>query len=62
LGLLDALIDLVLFVAPAMALALHGPLGRIEPLLGLASIPAWLALPVAWQVRETRPLGLDHKY
>ena len=59
LGAFDAAIDLVLFVAPALALALYGPLGRIEPLLLLASIPAWLALPVAWRVRDTRPLVLD---
>jgi hypothetical protein len=49
----------VLFVAPALALALYGTLGRIEPLLLLAGIPAWLALPVAWRVRDTRPLVLD---
>ena len=59
LGAFDAAIDLVLFVAPALALALYGPLGQIEPLLLLASIPAWLALPVAWRVRDTRPLVLD---
>ena len=59
LGAFDAVIDLVLFVAPALALALYGPLGQIEPLLLLASIPAWLALLVAWRVRDTRPLVLD---
>jgi MFS family permease len=59
LGAFDAVIDLVLFVAPALALALYGTLGRIEPLLLLAGIPAWLALPVAWRVRDTRPLVLD---
>jgi len=59
LGAFDAVIDLVLFVAPASALALYGTLGRIEPLLLLAGIPAWLALPVAWRVRDTRPLVLD---
>jgi MFS family permease len=58
LGAFDAAIDLVLFVAPALALALYGPLGRIEPLLLLASIPAWFALPVAWRIRDTRPLAL----
>lgn len=59
LGAFDAVIDLVLFVAPALALALYGPLGRIEPLLLLASIPAWFGLPVTWRVRDTRPLVLD---
>ena len=58
LGAFDAVIDLVLFVAPALALALYGPLGRIEPLLLLASVPALVALPIAWRVRETRPLAL----
>jgi len=58
LGAFDAAIDLVLFVAPALALALYGLLGRIAPLLLLASVPAWIALPVAWQVRDTRPLAL----
>jgi MFS family permease len=58
LGAFDALIDLVIFVAPAVALSLYGPLGRIEPLLLLASIPAWLALAIAWRVQDTRPLAL----
>lgn len=58
LGAFDAAIDMVLFVAPALALALYGPLGRIEPLLVLASVPAWLAWPVAWRVGETRPLAV----
>lgn len=58
LGAFDAAIDLVLFAAPALALALYGPLGRIAPLLLLASAPAWIALPVAWRVRDTRPLAL----
>jgi MFS family permease len=58
LGAFDAAIDLVLFAAPALALALYGPLGRIEPLLVLASVPAWLALWVAWRLEETRPLAV----
>ena len=53
LGAFDAAIDLMLFAAPALALALHGPLGRIEPLLLLAAVPTLIALPVACQVRET---------
>ncbi len=57
LGAFDAAIDLVLFAAPALALALYGPLGGIEPLLLLAGVPALIALPVAWRVRETRPLA-----
>ncbi len=55
LGAFDALIDLVIFVAPALALSLYGPLGRIEPLLLLASVPAWLALAIAWRLQDTRP-------
>ena len=42
---------------------LYGLLGRLEPLLLLASVPASLALPVAWWVQDTRPLavGLDQR-
>jgi MFS family permease len=58
LGAFDAAIDMVLFVAPALALALYGPLGKIEPLFFLASVPAWLALWVAWRLKETRPLAV----
>ena len=50
-GVYDAAIDLVLFAAPA--LALYEPLGRIQPLLLLAGVPALLALPVSWRVQET---------
>jgi MFS family permease len=57
LGAFDAAIDLVLFVAPALALALYGLLKSIEPLLLIAAIPALLAWPVAWRVQETRPLA-----
>jgi len=57
LGAFDSAIDLVLFVAPALALALYGPLERIGPLFVLASVPAWLALPVAWRVQDTKPLA-----
>jgi DHA1 family bicyclomycin/chloramphenicol resistance-like MFS transporter len=58
LGAFDAAIDMVLFVAPALALALYGPLGRIEPLLVLASAPAWIALLAAWRLEETRPVAV----
>ncbi len=57
LGAFDVAIDLVLFVAPALALALYGHLKNIEPLLLIAAIPALIAWPVACQVRETRPLA-----
>lgn len=56
LGAFDAAIDLILFAAPAIALALYSPLGQIEPLLVLAGAPALVALPVAWRVNETKPL------
>lgn len=59
LGAFDAAIDLALFVAPALALALYGPLGRIEPLLLIAAIPALIAWPFACQVRETRLLASE---
>ncbi|MBC7260419.1 MAG: hypothetical protein H5T63_00270, partial [Chloroflexi bacterium] len=59
LGAFDAAIDLVLFIAPALALALYGPLGSIERLLLIAAIPALIAWPVACRVRETRPLATE---
>jgi len=59
LGAFDAAIDLMLFAAPAMALTLYGPFGRVEPLLMLAGVPALVALPVAWWVQETRPLAAE---
>lgn len=40
-------------VLPALALAPHGPLGRIETLLLLAGVLALLALPVAQRLHET---------
>lgn len=58
LGAFDAAIDMVLFGAPALALALYGALGRIEPLLILASVPACLAFWVAWRLDESRPLAV----
>jgi MFS family permease len=53
LGAFDTAIDLMIFVAPALALALYAPLERIEPLLLLACVPALVALLVSWRVRET---------
>ena len=53
LGAYDAAMDLALFLSPALALALYEPLGRMRPLLLLAGVPALLALPVSWRVRET---------
>ncbi len=55
MGAFDAAIDLLLFVAPALALALYKPLGSIDPLLLMASVPALMAFLVAWRVKETRP-------
>ena len=60
LGAYDAAIDLVLFMAPALALALYEPLGRIQPLLLLASVSALLALPVSWRVQETLSIKRAH--
>lgn len=54
LGAFDAAVDLLLFVAPAMALAAHRQIGRTDPLLLAAGLPALLALPVALFSRETR--------
>jgi MFS family permease len=55
LGAFDAAVDLLIFVAPALALAAHRQLGCMDPLLLLAGLPVLLALPVALVVRETRP-------
>jgi MFS family permease len=54
LGAFDALVDLLMFVAPALALAVHRQLGRTDPLLLAAGLPALLALPAALAVRETK--------
>nr|MBC7245791.1 MFS transporter [Chloroflexota bacterium] len=55
LGAFDAAIDLVLFIAPSLALAFYGFLGSMELLLLSAGIPALIAWPIAWRVQETRP-------
>lgn len=55
LGAFDALVDLLLFASPALALALHRQWGQIAPLFLLAGLPALVALPVALLVRETKP-------
>jgi MFS family permease len=54
LGAFDAAVDLLLFVAPALALAAYGQLGHIEPLILAAGLPALLALPVALRSAETK--------
>jgi len=53
LGAFDAAVDLLLFVSPALALALFQQLGRFDPLILGSGLPALLALPVALLVRET---------
>jgi MFS family permease len=55
LGAFDAAVDLLIFAAPAAALAVHRQLGRTDPLLLAAGLPALLALPVALMVSETKP-------
>ncbi|UCC63330.1 MAG: MFS transporter [Anaerolineae bacterium] len=54
LGAFDAAVDLLIFAAPAAALAVHRQLGRTDPLLLAAGLPALLALPVALVVSETK--------
>ncbi len=53
LGIFDATIDLVIFIAPLVAIAVSGWIGS-EGVLALAGLPALLALAVALRVRETR--------
>jgi len=54
LGTFDAAVDLLIFAAPAAALAVHRQLGRTDPLLLAAGLPALFALPVALMVSETK--------
>jgi DHA1 family multidrug resistance protein-like MFS transporter len=54
LGAFDATADLLIFAAPALALAAHQWLGCVDPLLLAAGLPALLALPVALGIRETK--------
>jgi MFS family permease len=54
LGAFDAAVDLLLFISPALALAVFRQLGRFDPLILGSGVLALLALPVALLVRETR--------
>jgi MFS family permease len=54
LGAFDAAVDLLLFLAPAVALAAYGQLGQVDPLILVAGLPALLALPVALRAGETK--------
>ena len=54
LGAFDAAVDLLIFVAPALAMVLHRQIGQVAPLLLMAGLPALLALPVALRVGETK--------
>lgn len=56
LGAFDAAVDLLLFAAPALALAVHRQLGHTDPLLLAAGLPALLALPVALVIGETKKI------
>ena len=57
LGAFDATVDLLMFVAPLLALAAHRQIGRVSPLLLVAGLPALLALPVAAATQETLRTG-----
>ena len=54
LGAFDAAVDLLIFVAPALAMLAHQQLGRTAPLFLIAGLPAGLAWPVALRMGETR--------
>jgi hypothetical protein len=47
-------VDLLMLVAPVVALAAHRQLGRVTPLLWAAGLPSLLALPMALIIKETR--------
>jgi len=53
LGAFDAAIDLVIFIAPLIAIAASGVIGT-EWVLVLAGLPALVAFPIALVTRETR--------
>ena len=54
LGAFDAAVDLLVFVAPALAMVIYRQLGHVAPLFLMAGLPALLALPVALSVGETK--------
>ena len=54
LGAFDAAVDLLIFAAPAVALAVYEQIGQVAPILLAAGLPALVALPVALTTRETR--------
>jgi MFS family permease len=56
LGAFDAAVDLLLFVAPAAAIAAHRCLGSESLLFLVSALPALVALPVAIVVGETKDL------
>ncbi len=53
LGAFDALMDLGIFVGPALALTLHRLVGAIDPILILAALPALAAWPAALIIQDT---------
>jgi MFS family permease len=55
LGSFDAMIDLVIFIAPLIAISASGVIGT-EWVIVLAALPALVALPIALATRETRIL------
>jgi MFS family permease len=59
LGAFDAAVDLLIFAAPALALAAYQQLGSESLLLLAAGLPALLALPVALATKETRAVSYE---
>jgi len=53
LGAFDAMIDLVIFVAPLIGITASGFIGS-DWVLTLAGLPALVAFPIALATRETR--------
>jgi len=53
LGSFDAVIDLVIFIAPLIAITASGAIGT-EWVLVLAALPSLVAFPIALATRETR--------
>lgn len=53
LGSFDAMIDLVIFIAPLVAITASGVIGT-EWVLVLAGLPALMAFPIALATRETK--------
>lgn len=61
LGLFNAMIDLVIFIASLVAITASGLIG-LEWVLVLAGLPALVAFPIALATRETRAPSFTSRF